>query len=244
MEEKKPGMNEDWLSLWIGLLIFFLSLGALAKVDILGWGANNKVWTELSKSTEAVSKEYKPVKGEITKIEGQKVTLKKADGKEEVITVRDTAGVKAGDMYEKKGVSPLFSVFLTYLFLIVLMGIAAAALRVNVVRFAAGFTVVFWIAYACWLIGHYAYIAALDPAKEKIPWSLRLSGEAGFIIALVAGLILGNFFPGFSEKIKDVLRPELYVKTAIVIMGGALGVKAASRSHSLGQSSSWDSARS
>ena len=227
MEEKKPGMNEDWLSLWIGLLIFFLSLGALAKVDMLGWGANNKVWTELSKSTEAVSKEYKPVKGEITKIEGQKVTLKKADGKEEVITVRDTAGLKAGDMYEKKGVSPVLSVFLTYLFLIVLMGIAAAALRVNVVRFAAGFTVVFWIAYACWLFGHYAYIAALDPAKEKIPWSLRLSGEAGFIIALVAGLILGNFFPGFSEKIKDVLRPELYVKTAIVIMGGALGVKAA-----------------
>jgi uncharacterized membrane protein YadS len=226
MEEKK-GISEDWLSLWLGLFIFVLSLGVIAKADILGWGASTKVWTDLSKSTEAVSKEYRPVKGEITKIEGTSVTLKKADGKEETITVRDTAGLKVGEMYEKRGISPLLSIFLVYLFLLVLMGVGAAALRSNVVNFALGFTIIFWLAYACWLAGHYAYIAALEPEKAKIPWSLRLSGEAGFIIALIVGLMIGNFFPGFSDRIKEALRPELYVKTAIVIMGGALGVKAA-----------------
>ena len=43
------GMSEDWLSVWIGLLIFVLSLGLLVGVDILGWVVTTGVWTDLSK---------------------------------------------------------------------------------------------------------------------------------------------------------------------------------------------------
>ena len=64
-------------------------------------------------------------------------------------------------------------------------------------------------------------------AKFKIPWALSLSGEFGFIIALIVGLIIGNFFPGFAGLMKEAARPELYIKTAIVIMGSASGLKAA-----------------
>ena len=226
MEEKKQGISEDWLSLWLGLFIFVLSLLAFGGPDLLGWGIATKPWTDVSKATSATTKNYLEVKGEITKIDGQKVTLKKADGKEETITVKDATGLKVGDKYET-GISGFTSLLLTYLFMLVVMMVGAAALRLNIGKFIVGFTIVFWLSYGCWLIGHYAYIAATDAKKAGIPWSLKLTGEAGFIVALIAGLIVGNFFPKLSEYLKDVVRPELYIKTAIVLMGALLGVKAA-----------------
>ena len=56
---------------------------------------------------------------------------------------------------------------------------------------------------------------------------MKLTGEAGFIVALIVGLIVGNFFPKLAGTLKEATRPELYIKTAIVIMGAGLGVKAA-----------------
>ena len=38
MEVKKKPLTEDWLSLWIGLFIFVLSLGVFVGADILGFG--------------------------------------------------------------------------------------------------------------------------------------------------------------------------------------------------------------
>jgi uncharacterized membrane protein YadS len=54
---------------------------------------------------------------------------------------------------------------------------------------------------------------------------MGLTGEAGFIIALVAGIIVGNFFSDFAQSLKEALRPEMFVKIAIVILGAELGVK-------------------
>jgi uncharacterized membrane protein YadS len=126
-----------------------------------------------------------------------------------------------------KGMPGLISLLLTYVFMMVIMGIGAIALKANVGRFILGFTLVFWIGYGCWLLGHFGYIAATDAAKAGIGWSLKLTGEAGFIVALIVGLIVGNFFPKFAGTLKEATRPELYIKTAIVIMGAGLGVKAA-----------------
>lgn len=230
MEEKKAGISEDWLSLWLGLFIFVLSLGSFTGMDLLGWGSSTKVWTDASKAIVPVSKTFQGVKGEITKIEGEKLTLKKADGKEETITVKeDVSALKVGDKYEKKGMSGIVSLFLTYLALMVIMGIGAKLLGTDVGKFAKGFTIVFWLSYLCWFAGHYAYIAATKNQLKNfnIPWALSLTGEAGFIVALVAGLVVGNFFPKLSEILKEASRPELYIKTAIVIMGAGLGLKAA-----------------
>lgn len=227
MEEKHGGISEDWLSLILGIVIFILGLGVFGGVDILGWSANTRTWTDISKSVQPVSKEYQGVKGEVVKIEGEKVTLKKSDGKTETVNVKEAATLKVGDKYEKAAMHPLVSVVLTYLFMMVIMGIGAVMMRINVTKFAIGFSITFWVAYVCWLAGHFAYIAALDPKAAKIEWSLRLSGEAGYIFALLAGLVVGNFFPGLSNLMKESTKPELYVKTAIVIMGAALGVKAA-----------------
>jgi uncharacterized membrane protein YadS len=63
--------------------------------------------------------------------------------------------------------------------------------------------------------------------KFGLDFSLRLTAEGGFIIALLVGLIIGNFFKGFAGFLKEATRPEWFIKTAIVILGAALGVKAA-----------------
>ena len=119
------------------------------------------------------------------------------------------------------------SLILTYLFLSVILSVGVYLLGGNVKRFLVGFFFVYWLSMICWIIGHYAYLAATDPAKHKIPWSLKLTGEGGYILALVLGLLLGNFARGFVTYIGEALKPEFYIKTAIGLMGAVLGLKSA-----------------
>lgn len=104
------------------------------------------------------------------------------------------------------------ALFLTYLFMLAVTQVGAIAMGAQVGRFMLGFTLVFWIGYACWLLGHWAYIAATDAGKMGIGWSLRLTGEAGFIVALVAGLIVGNFFPDWRTPCRKPPVPNSTLK--------------------------------
>lgn len=189
MDGKIQGLSEDWLSLIIGLIVFALSLGLVAGVDVLGWIVTTSVWTDPSKALAPVSKAF--------------------------------AGLG--------GVGALVA---TYFALLVLMTAGAAALRADIGRFVVAFSAVFWLSYACWIIGSYANLAVNTPAdmqKFGISWSLRLTAEGGFVVALIAGLIIGNFFPGLAEWMKEAIRPELYIKIAIVILGGFLGIVSAEK---------------
>jgi len=127
------------------------------------------------------------------------------------------------------GLPGLASLLLTYLFLLAVMTIGAGLLKANIRKFIVAFTVVFIISYICWFFGAWAYIAATTNQLDKfgISWSLNLTSEAGYIIALVVGLIIGNFAPGFAQAINEAVRPELYIKSAIVVLGGYLGITAA-----------------
>jgi uncharacterized membrane protein YadS len=122
----------------------------------------------------------------------------------------------------------LGSLFCTYVFLLAILLAGAKALRANLKAFAKGFTAVFFLSYLCWFLGSWAYIAATPDKRAalKIPWSLNLTNESGFILALLAGLIVGNFLPRAARAMKEAIRPELYIKTAIVILGGFLGIAA------------------
>jgi len=122
----------------------------------------------------------------------------------------------------------IVSLLATYVFLLLTTTVGAVALRLRIPQFMFGFSVIFWISYACWMAGSYAYIAA-TPDKLKglgIPWSLNLTQEAGYLIALVAGLVTGNVFPRFTNWLRAAIRPEWYIKTAVVILGGSLGIAA------------------
>ena len=186
MADKKTHVSEDWLSFWLGLVVFFLSLGVFFGADILGWGVNTAVWMDITKSLGVVSPSFKDIGGFV-------------------------------------------SLLLTYLFLLISLGIGTKLMNENVRKFAYSFSFVFLISFICFVIGHFAYIAATPDKLDSysIGWSFNLTGEAGFIIALLAGLAIGNFFPKLADKLKAATKPELYIKTAIVIMGAGLGVKAA-----------------
>jgi uncharacterized membrane protein YadS len=128
--------------------------------------------------------------------------------------------------------SGIGSLVATYVALLVVLSAGAVALKANVRRFALSFTAVFWIAYASWVIGNYANFAAATPAEQQkfgISWSLKLTNEGGYIFALIAGLIIANFFPRFAVAVREAVRPELYIKVAIVILGGVFAVTAASK---------------
>ncbi len=124
------------------------------------------------------------------------------------------------------------ALIVTYLALLAVLTAGAAALKADVRRFAVAFTVVFFIAYGCWIVGSNAHLAPVTPAdlqKFGIDWSLKLTNEGGFVVALAAGLVIANFFPRFAEWLKEAIRPELYVKIAVVILGGFIAVNAAGR---------------
>jgi uncharacterized membrane protein YadS len=130
------------------------------------------------------------------------------------------------------GLGGVGALIATYLALLIVLGAAAVALKSDLKRFAFAFTAVFWLAYASWIVGNYANFAAVTPAELKkfgISWSLRLTNEGGYIFALIGGLIIANVFPRFAETIKEAVRPELYIKVAIVILGGVFAVTAAGR---------------
>jgi len=183
------GLNEDWLSVWIGLGVFVLALGVLVGVDLLGWVVTTSVWTDLSKALSPVSKAY-------------------------------------------AGIGGLGALIATYLALLVVMTAGAAGLKADPRRFALGFTAVFWVSYLCWIAGSYANFAVTTPAdmqKFGIGWSLRLTNEGGFIVALVVGILVGNFLPGVAAWMKEAIRPEWYIKTAIVILSRFLSIIAAEK---------------
>jgi uncharacterized membrane protein YadS len=134
--------------------------------------------------------------------------------------------VPASKAYHLPG---LVSLLLTYVFLLAIMTIGARALRLNLARFMLGFTGVFCAAYLCWFVGSWAYIASTPDKRAAlhIGWSLNLTNEAGYIVALIGGLLVGNLFPVLAARLKEAIRPELYIKTAIIILGGFLGITAA-----------------
>ena len=108
----------------------------------------------------------------------------------------------------------------TYAALLVVLSAGVATLGGDVRKFALAFTAVFAIAYASWILGSYAYVAAVTPAEQQkfgVTWSLKLTNEGGYIVALLSGLVIANFFPRFADWLKDAVRPELYIKIAIVI---------------------------
>ncbi len=120
----------------------------------------------------------------------------------------------------------------TYAALTIVLSLGAAALKSDVKRFALAFTAVFWIAYASWIVGNYANFAAVTAADQQkfgVSWSLKLTNEGAYIFALIAGLIIANFLPRVAEAIKEAVRPELYIKIAIVILGGFFAVTAAGK---------------
>jgi uncharacterized membrane protein YadS len=182
-------LNEDWLAVAIGLLVFALALFSIGGTDLLGWTVTTSVYTDVTSALSPIAKAYAALGG-------------------------------AG------------ALLATYAALVIVLGIGVSTLGADVKKFVLAFTVVFAIAYAAWIIGSYAHVAAVTPAEQQkfgISWSLKLTNEGGYIVALSFGLVIANFFPRFAAWLQEAVRPELYIKIAIVILGATVAVTAAGR---------------
>jgi uncharacterized membrane protein YadS len=140
--------------------------------------------------------------------------------------------VPAGDGIVVKGefwqfLTPVGSFIVTYIIFTVLVTIGAACMKWNLSRFLAGWTIIYLLTWACWYIGHNAHLAAMSNKLDDfdIEWSLNMGGGASYLLALVVGLLIGNFAQGLARFLKDAAKPEWFIKTAIVFLGVKLGVK-------------------
>jgi uncharacterized membrane protein YadS len=119
----------------------------------------------------------------------------------------------------------------TFAFLLAVLSAGMVFIGASPGKFAVRFAVLFALAFACWVGGHYAYVAATpDKLPKGVTWSLGLTNEAGYLFALLGGLVIANFLPAFAAWLKEAGRSELYIKAAIIIIGASLGAKAADES--------------
>ncbi len=78
-------------------------------------------------------------------------------------------------------------------------------------------------------MANFAAVTPADLQKFGVSWSLKLTNEGGYIFALLAGLFIANALPGAANSIKAAVRPELYIKIAIVILGSFVAATAAAK---------------
>lgn len=188
--------TEDWWSLWLGLAIFAASLLSLAGVDLVGWMARPRPW------------EWTNLTGEF------------ASGK---------LFAPAGAAYS--GWHALSSWLATYAIFTALFATGAKFMRLDVRRFVFGFTVLFVVTWLAWVVGNELHLTMVDAAvggrnryrDAELSWGLQLGEGAPYLLALGAGLFIGNFWKGLAARVSEAAKPEWYIKTAIVFLGVNLG---------------------
>ena len=124
--------------------------------------------------------------------------------------------------------SPVASLILSYVIFSLATCTGARFMKWNVKKYFVAWTILFWLTVVFYIVGQNAYIAATSLEQEKygIDWSLSLGG-AYYIIALFAGLFIGNLTPKrFRTFLMEAAKPEWFIKVAIVCLGTKLGLKA------------------
>src|SRR5690606_11433208 len=126
---------------------------------------------------------------------------------------------------------PLASWLVTYVVFAGLLSIGAYFQRLDMRRFVLGFTAIFLITWACWIVGSEMHLAAVDAVVDgtnayrdnELSWGLQLGSGAPYLLALLTGLAIGNFAKGWAAKLRDAAKTEWFIKTAIVFLGVNLG---------------------
>ena len=168
--------TEDWWAVWMGLFFFGLGLLSILGIDLVGWIAYPKKWV---------------------------FSLPDGASANKIVTFNDAFyalggkySLAAKDFYKSLG--PIGSILFTYVVFTIATTIGAACMRWNIKKYLAGWTIIFFLTYMVWFIGHHAFFAAtvIDLKKSGFPgmFTLSLGGGASFILALVVGLIIGHFF--------------------------------------------------
>ncbi len=196
--------TEDWWAVWIGFFLFALGLFSLLGVDLVGWFAKTHTWA-LGHPEKGFSTALSATGGKFF-----------GDGQPNLLL---------GQVYET--MSPIISFLMTYIVFTALACLGAACMKLDLKKFFQGWTVIFIITWACWIIGHEAHFKAVPSewADYGITWGLSLGGGASYMLALVVGLIIGNSMKGTAKFLSEAAKPEWFIKTAIVCLGIKVGLK-------------------
>jgi uncharacterized membrane protein YadS len=128
----------------------------------------------------------------------------------------------------KELVSPVTSLVLSYVIFTFVTCVGAKFMKWGVKKYFVAWSIIFWLTVLFYIVGQNAHIAAtkLEWKKYGIERGLELGG-AYYIIALFAGLFIGNLTPErFRNFVKEAAKPEWFIKVAIVCLGTKLGLKA------------------
>ena len=140
--------------------------------------------------------------------------------------VKPQSAVKTVD--PKWSLSPSTSLACTLGFLLAALAAIDWARGNAVVKNLPRHATVLLLGYGCFLLGHHGILATTDAKKLEsfqLTWSMGLTGEAGYLLALLAGLLLGNLLPGVGRWLRQSASTELFIKTAIVLVGVGLASK-------------------
>ena len=120
----------------------------------------------------------------------------------------------------------IFSIFLLYIFTLFILSIGAKFMNINLRDFIVSYTFIFFISYFIWILGHYAYISATPDLwnELKIKWSLGLTGDIGYIFALILGLLIANFVKNIPKSLQAASNSFWYIKIGIILLGISLGI--------------------
>ncbi len=225
--------SEDWLAVWLGLLIIGLVLGGLTiKSPSFRWAAESEFQTlsvQALPTVEAVAKTAGE-KGE-TALQNEALALKASIEKGDRKAVADAAkklqeaakGVKDSSLKKKatslgKEVGGSASNLVGKIFasdnvmkavylglgMLFLSAIALALMSVNPFKFAVGFPIVFMLA-----------LLSLFLAGNQ---TVRYYGLEYVLWCLIIGLFISNVI-GVPKWLEPAVRTEFYIKTGLVILG-------------------------
>jgi uncharacterized membrane protein YadS len=190
--------TEDWWSVWLGLGIYAVSLLSLAGLDLVGWMARPRAW-EWTDVTSAFA---------WSKLIGA-----------------------TGAAYS--GWHPVVAWLTTYAVFAALFTFGARFQGLDTKRFLGAFSVLFCVTWAAWVLGNELHLTMVDAAVDgrnrytdaALSWGLQLGEGAPYLLALFAGLAIGNLAKGLAAKLAVAAKPEWYIKTAIVFLGVNLGAQ-------------------
>ena len=222
----------------MGLFFFVLGFLSLTGVDLVGWAVYPTKWVVNPVATIAKvpKKGKKPHYGAIGKPGKAFYALGKKYGTKDKKDKEGNLIKGSKSFYKDLG---WWSIIWTYIILSIVTFTGAVAMGWDRKKFFIGWTIIYFMTIAVWFIGHHAFFAAstkpvkaLVDGKEQamkqyqlygLPFSLSLGGGASFILALIVGLVIGNFFKKFAKYLGEAAKPEWFIKTAIVYLGVKVG---------------------
>ena len=228
--------KDDWMAVWIGFLIIILSLAGLKLTNVnFRWTTDGEFATfateqvlaveKLAKDAEkkgepAVQESLIALKGALESKDREAVSgaVKKVDdavkkAKDEGLK-KKTSGItrdiqrQAGALAEKGfSVNNFLAAFWILVFFWIVAIIGSALMGLEVAKFAAGFPIVFIIAFiAQFLAGNYTI---LYYGLEYVIWCLLI------------GLIISNTV-GTPKWLMAAARTEYFIKIGLVILGSGI----------------------